>query len=105
MDIESLLMLCLYILMILTGYVIGHCLKKKNKNIKWVYRLQTAAIIAMVLLMGVRIGMNREIAGSFGTIGAMSFVFTLMVMAGSVLAVHVSRKLLGIDRRGQKSND
>ena len=49
MDIESLLMLCLYILMILTGYVIGHCLKKKNKNIKWVYRLQTAAIIAMVV--------------------------------------------------------
>lgn len=105
MDIESILMLCLYIFMIAAGYAAGRRLKKKQKSIKCVQHLQTAAIIMIVFIMGVRIGMNKDIASSFGTIGLMSLVFTLAVMAGSVAAVYLSRRFLGLDRKGRRADD
>lgn len=104
MDLASVLMLCFYISIILVGYGIGVVMRKKQLNIEWLGKVMTVAIIIIVVLMGVRIGMNRDIISSFGSIGVMSFVLTVFVMAGSTGAVFIARKLLGIDRKGLRND-
>lgn len=104
MELESVLMLCFYISIILVGYGIGVVVRKKQLNIEWLGKIMTVAIILIVVLMGVRIGMNRDIISSFGSIGVMSFVLTVFIMAGSTGAVFIARKLLGIDRKGLRND-
>ena len=104
MDLASVLMLCFYISIILVGYGIGVVMRKKQLNIEWLGKLMTVAIILIVVLMGLRIGMNRDIISSFGSIGVMSFVLTVFIMAGSTGAVFIARKLLGIDRKGLRND-
>lgn len=104
MDLESVLMLCFYISIVLAGYGIGVAARKKQLKIEWLGKLMTVAIILIVVLMGVRIGMNRDIISSFGSIGGMSLVLTVFVMTGSTGAVFIARKLLGIDRKGLRND-
>lgn len=104
MDLESVLMLCFYISIVLVGYGIGVAARKKQLKIEWLGKLMTVAIILIVVLMGVRIGMNRDIISSFGSIGGMSLVLTVFVMTGSTGAVFIARKLLGIDRKGLRND-
>lgn len=104
MDLASVLMLCFYISIILVGYGIGVVMRKKQLNIEWLGKLMTVAIILIVVLMGLRIGMNRDIISSFGSIGVMSLVLTVFIMAGSTGAVFIARKLLGIDRKGLRND-
>ena len=104
MDLASVLMLCFYISIILVGYGIGVVMRKKQLNIEWLGKLMTVAIILIVVLMGLRIGMNRDIISSFGSIGVMSLVLTVFIMARSTGAVFIARKLLGIDRKGLRND-
>jgi len=55
----------------------------------------------LVFLMGIRMGSNQEIINNLGAIGLQSLLFTVVVMAGSVFAVIVTRTILGIDKYGR----
>ena len=105
MDWESIGLLLLYLGMAAIGYFIGMNLKKRGKSIKGISKIQTVAIILLVVAMGCRIGMNREVIRSLDTIGITAFVFTILVMAGSLLCMFIARKMLGINKRGLKGND
>ena len=94
--------LALYLAVTLAGYFIGNTLKKRGKTLKWVGGLQTLVIIVLVFLMGSRIGASEEIVASLGTIGLISFVFTLIVMIMTVLAFTVTRRIMGFDRYGRR---
>lgn len=105
LDWNSILLLILYLSMATIGYAIGTHYKKKGKASKSLSKIQTVAIILLVFAMGCRIGMNKDIIKSLDTIGITAFVFTILVMSGSVLSVLVVRKLMGINKKGLKDND
>ena len=94
--------LLIYLAVTVAGYFIGARLKKQNKTWNWVGRLQTLVIILLVFLMGSRIGASEEIVASLGTIGLISFVFTILIMIVTVLAFTVVRRILGFDRYGRR---
>lgn len=94
--------LLLYLAVTVAGYFIGARLKKQNKSWKWVGDLQTLVIIILVFLMGSRIGASEEIVSSLGTIGLISFAFTLIVMFVTVLAFTIVRRIMGFDRYGRR---
>lgn len=94
--------LLLYLAVTIAGYFIGARLKKQNKTWKWVGDLQTLVIIVLVFLMGSRIGASEEIVSSLGTIGVVSFVFTIIVMFVTVLAFTIARRVMGFDRYGRR---
>lgn len=100
----QLITLLLYLAVTIVGYFIGARLKKQNKTWKWVGDLQTLVIIVLVFLMGSRIGASDEIVSSLGTIGLISFVFTIIVMLTTVVAFTVVRRLMGFDRYGKRGN-
>ena len=94
--------LLLYIAVTVVGYFVGARLKKQNKTWKWVGPLQTLVIIVLVFLMGSRIGASEEIVSSLGTIGLISFVFTIIIMLMTVVAFTIARRVMGFDRYGRR---
>lgn len=92
--------LVLYLSITVIGYFTGAFLTRKGIALKGMSIMQTVAIIALVFLMGSRIGADRSIVKSLDSIGLAAFVMTLFILAGSVLAVFLTRKLLGFDKRG-----
>ncbi len=67
----------------------------------WTGKVQTVAIIILVLGMGARMGANREITDNLSAIGLSALIMTIGVMAGTIGALFVARKILGMDRYGR----
>lgn len=75
-------------------------MRKRNIVIKGASVLQTIALVALVFVMGSRIGSEDEIVRSLDTIGIKAFVITMFILAGTVAAAFIVRKLLGFDKYG-----
>jgi len=80
-------------------------LKKRDIVLKGASVLQTIALVALVFVMGARIGSEDEIVRSLDTIGLKALVITLFILAGTVLAAFIVRKLLGFDKYGNLKKD
>lgn len=94
------MILILYLLIAVIGYFIGTALAKRNIALKGMSVIQTVAVTALVFFMGSRIGADESIVKSLDSIGLTAFIMTLFILAGSVLAVFLTRKLLGFDKEG-----
>lgn len=92
--------LILYVGLTLAGYFFGAAARHRKKRLTWAGRVQTVAILIMVLGMGIRMGANQEVIRSLGSIGLYALVFTITVMFFSVLFVSLCRRILGIGRDG-----
>ena len=62
-------------------------------------------VYLLVLLMGLRMGANKEIVDSLGTIGIQSLIVTVITIVMSVLGITLSRKILKMDRYGNMGED
>lgn len=92
--------LILYLGVTILGYCLGSKLRSKKESLTWTGKVQTVAIMLLVLCMGARMGSNKEIIDNLSTIGFSAFLITVVIMAFSVGAIWITRKLLGIDRYG-----
>lgn len=92
--------LILYLSLCLLGYFLGAYLKKRNIVLKGASVLQTIALVALVFVMGARIGSEDEIVRSLDTIGLKALVITMFILGGTVLAAFIARKLMGFDKFG-----
>lgn len=95
--------LFLYLAITVIGYFIGARLKKHSLAPGWIGPVQTITIILLVFLMGSRIGANEEIVASLDSIGLISFVYTLIIMACTCTAFWLARRALGFDRTGHRN--
>lgn len=98
-------LLVLYLAITFVGYFVGSKLRKSEKSFKWTSIVQLVAIIILVFIMGSRIGADRSIIASLDSIGLTAFIVTLLVLAGSVATVFLTRKLLGFSKEGIKTDD
>ncbi|MDD6919822.1 MAG: hypothetical protein PUI85_01175 [Eubacteriales bacterium] len=76
------------------GIYIGHLMHKKNKEIKSISKIQIAMIIFLISAMGAKIGNNKEIIDSLGTIGLSSFLIVSMAIIFSIILVFIFKRLL-----------
>ncbi|MGN0726845.1 MAG: lysine exporter LysO family protein [Anaerovoracaceae bacterium] len=93
--------LILYLGITAVGYFIGSRVRKYKDKLSWTGKVQTVAITCLVLLMGMRMGSNREITENLKTIGITAFVITVCAMVLSIAAITLARKVMGIDRYGR----
>ncbi|MBQ1391425.1 MAG: LysO family transporter, partial [Firmicutes bacterium] len=82
------------------GYILGMLLRKTNMKTAWLATAETLAVFVLIFTMGLRVGCNREVIESFGTIGLYAVIFTLVIMTCSALAVFFFRQIAGFDRYG-----
>lgn len=70
----------LYIGIITVGYIVGTKLGSYEQKLKWRGNVQTLAIMALVVLMGARMGCNEQVINNIGTIGVTALVMTLAIL-------------------------
>ena len=92
--------LILYLGITLVGYFFGAKFNDKKEKFFWIGTVQTAAIIVLVLFMGMRMGANKEITENIGAIGIYALVMTIFTMTLSILFITITRKIFGIDKKG-----
>ncbi|PID81324.1 MAG: hypothetical protein CR995_00170 [Clostridiales bacterium] len=92
--------LLLYIIFCIAGGFYGNYLKKRDKKLTWSSKFQTAMLIVLLFTMGSRLGANQRIINNLSGIGLTSLLITIFVLAGSVIAIFIMRKLIGINKVG-----
>jgi len=97
--------LILYLGITVVGYGIGAKLRNMRDKLHWTGNVQTVAMVLLIIFMGMRMGSNQEIINNISTIGVSAFLMTVAVLAGSIGAIFVTRKLLGIDRYGMLASE
>ncbi len=95
------LSLLLYIGMLALGVFVGSRKSVRSRELPWLGRLQTVALIALIAVLGVEIGADDKVISSLGEIGFSALVITIFALAGSLLAVTLVRRLLGLDKQGR----
>ncbi len=93
--------LVLYLGITGVGYALGAQLRNVKDKLSWTGKIQTVALIVLIVLMGTRMGANEEITANLSTIGISAFFMTVAVLISSIGAVYITRKLLGIDKVGK----
>ena len=93
--------LLLYIGMLALGILVGSRRSVRSRTLPWLGRLQFVALIVLIAILGVEIGADDKVISSLGEIGLSALVITVFALAGSLLAVTLVRRLLGLDRQGR----
>lgn len=101
---ENMLDMVLYIGIITVGYIVGTKLGSYEQKLKWRGKVQTLAIMALVVLMGARMGCNEQVINNIGTIGVTALVMTLAILFFSIGAIFIARKAMGFGRNASLSN-
>ena len=96
--------LLLYIGMLALGVLVGSRKSVRSRKLPWLGRLQSVALIALIAILGVEIGADDKVISSLGEIGLSALVITVFALAGSLLAVTLVRRLLGLDSQGRTSS-
>ena len=100
----TLINLTIYLAFVAFGALLGTRLR--SRSIPWLGRLQTTALLLLLLTLGAELGANEEIVASLGTIGLNAFGITVTSMVGSMLAVHALRKyVLKLDALGLRPQE
>lgn len=92
------LLLLLYWSIMIFCYAAASKLRAHAASFSFIDRALNIVIYLLVCVMGLRMGANEEVTSNLGTIGLQSVLITLLTVGGSMLAVFVTRKLIGIDR-------
>ena len=91
-------MLVLYWSIMIACYFLASRLRAHAAKFKFVDKLMSLSVYALVLLMGLRMGADEEVTSSLGSIGVQALLVTVLTAAGSMLGAFAVRKLLHIDR-------
>lgn len=80
----------IYILMAVIGGFIG---KKIQNTYPWMDTLQNSFLIFLIASLGIKIGTNDDVMRNFGRLGIYAFIFTIVIMLGSIGAVSLLKKI------------
>lgn len=91
-----------YIAAVVVGVFVGSRPSIRSRPLPWLSRLQLAALMILIISLGVKLGADDEVIASLGTIGWIAFLITVISMAGSVLVLWLLRRfVLRLDRWGR----
>lgn len=96
--------LLIYLFATAFGYFLGAKLRDKKEKLAWTGRVQTVALMILIVLMGMRMGSNEEVTNNLGTIGVSALFMTVVVLAFCVLGLYIARRLMRFDKCGRLQN-
>ena len=90
-----------YIAAVALGAWLGSRPRVRARPLPWLGKLQLAALMILIVSLGVKLGADDEVIDSLGQIGWTAFLITVAAMTGSVLALWLLRRfVLRLDRQG-----
>ncbi len=90
--------LILFLFLACIGYFLGSRLRNHRSLTVWTGHFQTGAIVLLIFSMGLRMGSNEEVIGNLASIGLLSAMLAVLVMAVSAVSATLVRKFIGMDR-------
>ena len=95
----------LYLIILALGAFIGNKKLLKDSIITKLDNIQTLALLLLLFIMGISIGMDKEVIASFATIGVQAVILALFSVGFSVLAVKIiSKKVLALEEKREESD-
>jgi uncharacterized membrane protein YbjE (DUF340 family) len=83
----------MYLGIIVLGGLIGAKLKLKESFIKRLGSLQTACLLFLLFVMGIKIGMDEKVINSFLSIGLNALIISIFTVGFSIIFVYIINKL------------
>lgn len=90
----------LYMGMLLCGYFTASKAKAHRHRFGFVPKLIMGVAYVMVLVMGMKMGINEQVTSNLGIITLKAIVITVFCISGSMLSVFAVRKGFGMNRYG-----
>ncbi|PKM49053.1 MAG: DUF340 domain-containing protein [Firmicutes bacterium HGW-Firmicutes-7] len=94
--------LVLYLSILAIGIFIGYKEISHKKLLARLNHLQMGALIALLFVMGIRIGADQSVVNVLGTLGIQAFVLASFSVLTSVLAVYIIRKVMHFNKKGER---
>ncbi|SHI53495.1 Membrane protein of unknown function [Geosporobacter subterraneus DSM 17957] len=95
----------LYVTIILIGAVIGYQDILSSKLKDRLSQIQTWCLLALLMIMGINIGINKEIVGTFFKLGYQGIVLALFSILFSILGVKLVSKAFTTKEEGECGHD
>lgn len=100
---EKMGLLVLYYAIMIGFYFIASRLRGRRENLEGVAgKGLTVMMYIIVFIMGIRMGSNEEVTSNLGTIGVQAVIITVLTIGLSVLFVTIMRKIMKLDKHGDK---
>ncbi len=94
-------LLALYWSFMIIGYILGWRAAKRDRHFSWLAKAMMGTVYGLCFIMGLRMGANEQVISNLGKIGGMALIITIFTVFGSMGAIFLTRRLLGMDRRGE----
>jgi uncharacterized membrane protein YbjE (DUF340 family) len=77
------------VLSLVVGFFVGYKSNINEKMVKMNSRIQTLCLVLLIFVMGMGIGMNKEVLNNLSTLGLKAILFAVITSAGSVFVVYL----------------
>lgn len=77
------------VLSLIAGFFVGYKSNLTEKMVKINSKIQTLCLVLLIFVMGMGIGMNKEVLNNLSTLGLKAILFAVITSAGSVLVVYL----------------
>lgn len=95
-------LLLIYWAFLVAGYICGSRLRTGGRSVSSLASFMMITIYCLCFVMGLRMGVNEQVTSNLGIIGLEALIITIGCIAGSMLAIFLARKMLGMDRYGDR---
>lgn len=86
-------------------YFIGAKMRIYGEKFSFLGRAMMMSVYMLVLVMGIKMGIDRQVTSNLGVIGVSSFMITAGAVGGSILFISVARRFMSLDRFGNRVRD
>ena len=93
-------LLLIYWAFLIAGYITGGQLRIRGKRLKALGSFMMVTVYGLCFFMGMRMGVNEQVTSNLGRIGLEALIITFLCICGSMIAMFLLRKILGMDRYG-----
>lgn len=71
------------------GLIIGATIKENKKYKKTIDILTLISVFALLFVMGINIGTNKEVIDNLGNVGLLALAYSLFTIIGSIIVVYL----------------
>lgn len=93
-------LLLLYWSFMVAAYIIAAKNRHRADKLAFIQKALMPIVYIMVLIMGLRMGINEQVTSNLGTIGIQSLVITVFAVGGSMVFITIVRKIMRMDKYG-----
>lgn len=85
--------LILYLGFMFIGYILSSSLHFSPEKFRFIPNAMMLTVYILLFLMGIRMGINKQITSNLDTIGLQALIITIFCLAGSIIGVYAARKI------------